>query len=168
MVFVVDFSTLINRTFPEQRAVQQRTVPPGVSEGCRNSRCSRGAGLRSGKLSSRLRVHVSIDAILKSLQVAIKAPNSEDSSYVNKKGFHSVACQLVCDARGLLLSAETHWPGGLHDTEVLERSALYQQLQDSEEGWLLGEPPLHDSLDVPDVNHGGDRRFPFQATAATL
>lgn len=73
------------------------------------------------------------------LQVTIKAPNSEDSSYVNKKGFHSVGCQLVCDARGLLLSAETHWPGGLRDTEVLERSALQKHLQDAEEGWLLGE-----------------------------
>lgn len=73
------------------------------------------------------------------VQVAIKAPNSEDSSYVNKKGFHSVACQLVCDARGLLLSAETQWPGGLEDTVVLERSAVYKQLQDIKEGWLLGE-----------------------------
>ena len=73
------------------------------------------------------------------LQVAIKAPNSEDSTYVNKKGFHSVACQLVCDARGLLLSAETNWPGGLNDAEVLERSALGKQLQDTENWWLLGE-----------------------------
>lgn len=73
------------------------------------------------------------------LQVAIKAPNSEDSSYVNKKGFHSVGCQLVCNARGLLLSVETHWPGGLKDTEILERSALRKQLEDTEKGWLLGE-----------------------------
>lgn len=73
------------------------------------------------------------------LQVTIKAPNSEDSSYVNKKGFHSVGCQLVCNARGLLLSAETHWPGGLKDADVLERSALRKWLQDAEEGWLLGE-----------------------------
>lgn len=58
-----------------------------------------------------------------------------------------MGCQLVCDARGLLLSAETHWAGGLKDTEVLERSALYKQLQnlkehddeDEEGGWLLGE-----------------------------
>lgn len=75
---------------------------------------------------------------LRQLQVAIKAPNNEASSYVNKKGSHSVACQLVCNAQGLLLSAET-WPGGLQDTEILERSALYKQLQDNEEGWLLGE-----------------------------
>lgn len=45
----------------------------------------------------------------------------------------------MCNSRGLLLSAETHWPGGLKDTEILERSALYQQLQEVEEGWLLGE-----------------------------
>ncbi|XP_059184212.1 putative nuclease HARBI1 [Centropristis striata] len=73
------------------------------------------------------------------VQVNIKAPNSEDSLYVNKKGFHSVACQLVCDARGLLLSAETHWPGGLKDTEVLAKSALHKQMQDTAEGWLLGD-----------------------------
>ncbi|XP_068165143.1 putative nuclease HARBI1 isoform X3 [Antennarius striatus] len=73
------------------------------------------------------------------VQVTIKAPNSEDASYVNKKGFHSVGCQLVCDARGLLLSAETCWPGGLKDTDVLERSVLHQQLQGIEDGWLLGD-----------------------------
>uniref|UniRef100_A0A665VM76 Putative nuclease HARBI1 n=1 Tax=Echeneis naucrates TaxID=173247 RepID=A0A665VM76_ECHNA len=77
--------------------------------------------------------------VLDCVQVAIKAPNSEDSSYVNKKGFHSVGCQLVCNARGLLLSAETHWPGGLKDTDVLERSDLCRQLQDTEKCWLLGD-----------------------------
>uniref|UniRef100_A0A8D3DU17 Putative nuclease HARBI1 n=1 Tax=Scophthalmus maximus TaxID=52904 RepID=A0A8D3DU17_SCOMX len=94
--------------------------------------------------------------VLDCVQVAIKAPNSEDSSYVNKKGFHSVACQLVCDARGLLLSAETHWPGGLKDTDVLERSALHKQLQDFEKGWLLGGNKLK-VLCFP-----GDCRYPLR------
>ncbi|XP_053273549.1 putative nuclease HARBI1 [Pleuronectes platessa] len=80
-----------------------------------------------------------VGGVLDCVQVAIKAPNSEDSTYVNKKGFHSVACQLVCDARGLLLSAETNWPGGLNDAEVLERSALCKQMQDTENWWLLGD-----------------------------
>lgn len=73
------------------------------------------------------------------LQIAIKAPNSGNPSYVNKREFHSVGCQLVCDAQGLLLSVETYWPGGLNETEVLEKSALYKQLQGISEGWLLGE-----------------------------
>ncbi|KAM9328583.1 putative nuclease HARBI1 isoform 1-T1 [Pholidichthys leucotaenia] len=89
--------------------------------------------------------------VLDCVQVAIKAPTSEDSTYVNKKGFHSVACQMVCDARGLLLSAETHWPGGLQDSVVLGRSALYKQLQDVEDGWLLGDAryPLRKWLMTP-------------------
>lgn len=73
------------------------------------------------------------------LQVTIKAPTIEDLSYVNKKGFHSVGCQLVCNAQGLLLSAETNWPGGLKATDILERSSLNKQMQHAAEGWLLGE-----------------------------
>ncbi|XP_049610765.1 putative nuclease HARBI1 [Syngnathus scovelli] len=89
--------------------------------------------------------------VLDCVQVAIKAPNSEDSSYVNKKGFHSIGCQLVCDARGLLLSAETHWPGGLKGVDVLERSALFKELQEIEEGYLLGDSryPLRKWLMTP-------------------
>uniref|UniRef100_A0A4W6EW19 Harbinger transposase derived 1 n=1 Tax=Lates calcarifer TaxID=8187 RepID=A0A4W6EW19_LATCA len=138
----------------QQRSFQQRAVLPGVSEGCRVSRSPGGSGLCSGSFYYSvltLKVTVYVYALLYliphsfsvifalCLQVAIKAPNSEDSSYVNKKGFHSVGCQIVCDARGLLLSAETHWPGGLKDTDVLERSALHKQLQDVEKGWLLGD-----------------------------
>lgn len=81
----------------------------------------------------------SVLGVLDCVQVTIKSPNSEDYSYLNRKGYHSIGCQLVCNSRGLLLSAETHWPGGLKDTEILERSALYQQLQEVEEGWLLGD-----------------------------
>ncbi|KAJ3583280.1 hypothetical protein NHX12_029526 [Muraenolepis orangiensis] len=82
-----------------------------------------------------------VRGVLDCVQVAIKAPNSEDSSYINKKGFHSIGCQLVCDARGLLLSAETCWPGGLKDTEILERSSISKIMQSSEDGWLLGGRP---------------------------
>ncbi|XP_017285526.1 putative nuclease HARBI1 [Kryptolebias marmoratus] len=107
--------------------------------------------------------------VLDCVQVAIKAPNSEDSSYVNKKGFHSIACQLVCDARGLLLSAETRWPGGLEDTVVLERSAVYQQLQDVEEGWLLGDGryPLRKWLMTPVECPESPAEFQYNLSHAT-
>ncbi len=68
-----------------------------------------------------------------------------------------MGCQLVCDARGLLLSAETHWPGGLKDTEVLERSALRKQLQDIEEGWLLGEMKILESCSILSSLKGPDK-----------
>uniref|UniRef100_A0A3Q2UQN0 Putative nuclease HARBI1 n=1 Tax=Fundulus heteroclitus TaxID=8078 RepID=A0A3Q2UQN0_FUNHE len=100
--------------------------------------------------------------VLDCVQVAIKAPNSEASSYVNKKGFHSVACQLVCNARGLLLSAET-WPGGLRDTKILQRSALHKQLQDNKEGWLLGDGryPLKKWLMTPLESPGTDAELRY-------
>lgn len=130
---------------PKQRSLQQGAVFPGVPEGGWIPRSAGGAGLCSGLLFGntqtplkKITAHHNLTP--RYLQVTIKAPNSEDSSYLNRKGFHSVGCQLVCNSRGLLLSAETHWPGGLKDTEVLERSALYKQLQDmEEEGWLLGD-----------------------------
>nr|XP_020654562.1 putative nuclease HARBI1 [Pogona vitticeps]XP_020654571.1 putative nuclease HARBI1 [Pogona vitticeps] len=73
--------------------------------------------------------------------VAIKAPNAEDLSYVNRKGLHSLNCLMVCDARGFLLSAETHWPGSLQDCTVLQQSALRNQFEAGmhKDGWLLGD-----------------------------
>ncbi|XP_013925986.1 PREDICTED: putative nuclease HARBI1 isoform X1 [Thamnophis sirtalis] len=73
--------------------------------------------------------------------VAIKAPNAEDLSYVNRKGLHSLNCLMVCNARGRLLSAETHWPGSLQDCTVLQQSALRNQFEAGmqKDGWLLGD-----------------------------
>ncbi|NXL78678.1 ALP1 protein, partial [Leptocoma aspasia] len=73
--------------------------------------------------------------------VAIKAPNAEDLSYVNRKGLHSLNCLMVCDSRGVLLSAETHWPGSLADCTVLEQAALTSQFETElhKDGWLLGD-----------------------------
>ncbi|KAM6945705.1 putative nuclease HARBI1 [Aplochiton taeniatus] len=92
--------------------------------------------------------------VLDCVHVAIKAPSSEDASYVNRKGFHSVSCQLVCDARGLLLSAETDWPGGVTDSHILWRSPMPELLlpdRDSTDGWLLGDRryPLRKWLMTP-------------------
>lgn len=77
--------------------------------------------------------------------VAIKAPNAEDLSYVNRKGLHSLNCLMVCDARGVLLSAETHWPGSLPDCTVLQRAALRSQFETElhKDGWLLGKSTFH-------------------------
>lgn len=77
--------------------------------------------------------------------VAIKAPNAEDLSYVNRKGLHSLNCLMVCDSRGVLLSAETHWPGSLPDCTVLEQAALTSQFETElhKDGWLLGKSIFH-------------------------
>lgn len=75
------------------------------------------------------------------IHVAIKAPHAEDLLYVNRKGLHSLNCLLVCDAKGRLLSAETHWPGSLQNCTVLQQSALTHQFKEEMhvDGCLLGD-----------------------------
>eukprot|EP00079_Xenopus_tropicalis_P009799 XP_002934124.1 PREDICTED: putative nuclease HARBI1 [Xenopus tropicalis] len=74
-------------------------------------------------------------------QVNIKAPNSEDLSYVNRRGLHSLNCLLVCDARGSLLWAETSRLGSMQDNAVLHQSELYSLFETKmhKQGWLLAD-----------------------------
>uniref|UniRef100_G3UAV9 Putative nuclease HARBI1 n=1 Tax=Loxodonta africana TaxID=9785 RepID=G3UAV9_LOXAF len=75
------------------------------------------------------------------IHVAIKAPNAEDLSYVNRKGLHSLNCLMVCDLRGALMTVETNWPGSLQDSTVLQQSSLCSQFEAGmhKDSWLLGK-----------------------------
>uniref|UniRef100_A0A8C2MVR7 Putative nuclease HARBI1 n=1 Tax=Cricetulus griseus TaxID=10029 RepID=A0A8C2MVR7_CRIGR len=75
------------------------------------------------------------------IHVAIKAPNAEDLSYVNRKGLHSLNCLIVCDIRGALMTVETSWPGSLQDCAVLQQSSLSSQFETGmhKDSWLLGK-----------------------------
>lgn len=73
--------------------------------------------------------------------IAIKAPSTNEFNYVNRKGFHSVNVQIICDANLLLLNVVARWPGGTHDSFVLQNSSVGVRLQEGavEDGWLIGE-----------------------------
>uniref|UniRef100_A0A8C2S8F8 Putative nuclease HARBI1 n=1 Tax=Capra hircus TaxID=9925 RepID=A0A8C2S8F8_CAPHI len=96
------------------------------------------------------------------MHVAIKAPNAEDLSYVNRKGLHSLNCLMVCDIRGALMTVETSWPGSLQDCVVLQQSSLSSQFEAGmhKESWLLAEGipsqdawlPAHD-VGMPSLCH---------------
>nr|XP_023406681.1 putative nuclease HARBI1 [Loxodonta africana] len=77
------------------------------------------------------------------IHVAIKAPNAEDLSYVNRKGLHSLNCLMVCDLRGALMTVETNWPGSLQDSTVLQQSSLCSQFEAGmhKDSWLLASCP---------------------------
>ncbi len=73
--------------------------------------------------------------------VRIKAPSANAINYVNRKNYHSINIQIVCDASCNILNVVARWPGGTHDSFILQNSYLGQRLQagGGEEGWLLGE-----------------------------
>uniref|UniRef100_A0A667X5Q1 Putative nuclease HARBI1 n=1 Tax=Myripristis murdjan TaxID=586833 RepID=A0A667X5Q1_9TELE len=73
--------------------------------------------------------------------ITIKAPSHNEYSYVNRKGFHSINAQIICDANMSLLNVVARWPGGTHDSFILQNSSVGVRLQAGavEDGWLIGE-----------------------------
>ena len=73
--------------------------------------------------------------------VRIKAPSGDAFAYINRKNFHSVNVQLICDAKCVLLNVVARWPGGTHDAFILRNSAVGTRLEDGDvrDGWLIGK-----------------------------
>ena len=73
--------------------------------------------------------------------IAIKAPSEEEFAYVNRKHFHSINVQIICDAQMRLTNIVARWPGSTHDSYILANSMVGMRLQAGRvrDGWLLGE-----------------------------
>nr|CAD7463356.1 unnamed protein product [Timema tahoe] len=84
--------------------------------------------------------------------VAIVAPPIDDPvyrerDYFNRKQFHSINVQLVCDAYMKILNVNSRYPGATHDSFIFANSNLRRALQEvyrrNNNGsmWLLGNSP---------------------------
>ncbi|XP_040211674.1 putative nuclease HARBI1 [Rana temporaria] len=73
--------------------------------------------------------------------VAIRPPRRCEVDFRNRKQYHSLNVQVVCDARQRIMSARTGFPGSCHDAFMLRQSALYQKFKSSQmpSGWLIGD-----------------------------
>lgn len=73
--------------------------------------------------------------------IAIKAPSEEEFAYVNRKHFHSINVQIICDAQMRLTNIVARWPGATHDSYILTNSMVGMRLQAGRvrDGWLLGK-----------------------------
>ncbi|XP_048114216.1 putative nuclease HARBI1 [Alosa alosa] len=73
--------------------------------------------------------------------VRIRAPSGPaEPDYVNRKSFHSLNIQMVCDERCLISNIEAKWPGSAHDSRIFRESALARRLAQGEfNGILLGD-----------------------------
>ena len=57
--------------------------------------------------------------------IAIKAPSQRPTNYINRKGFHSIVLQAVCDNRMLFTDCFVGWPGSVHDSRDYRNSLLF-------------------------------------------
>ncbi|CAC5383669.1 unnamed protein product [Mytilus coruscus] len=49
--------------------------------------------------------------------IAIPGPNQHHENYINRKRFHSIVAQVVCDHEMKFMSVNTGWPGSVHDAQ---------------------------------------------------
>lgn len=54
------------------------------------------------------------------------------NSCCNRKGFHSVLLQGVCDHQKLFIDAYAGEPGSIHDNRLVEKSRLHQKIVSKE------------------------------------
>lgn len=58
--------------------------------------------------------------------IRIKAPAEPDAQcYRNRKLFHSIQLQAVCDHKARFIDVFVGFPGSVHDTRILRHSPLY-------------------------------------------
>jgi len=71
--------------------------------------------------------------------IAIRAPSDHEFAYVNRKHFHSINVQVICDAQ-MCLTNVARWPGSTHDSFILRNSSVGNRLQAGavQDGWLIG------------------------------
>ena len=62
--------------------------------------------------------------------IPIIAPTENHIEYVNRKGYHSILLQAVCDCHYLIRDAVIGWPGSVHDARVLSNSTIFRQGND--------------------------------------
>ncbi|XP_052788534.1 putative nuclease HARBI1 [Mya arenaria] len=75
--------------------------------------------------------------------IRIQAPSEDEPAFVNRKGFHSINMQAVCDFTGKFTSVNASWPGSCHDAHVFRTSGLAAKLTIEHvafsDGVLLGD-----------------------------
>ncbi|XP_044172238.1 putative nuclease HARBI1 [Acropora millepora] len=74
--------------------------------------------------------------------VRIKAPSQNEPDFINRKGFHSVNVQAICNHKGSFTNVVARWPGSTHDSHMFRTSAVCRLLEGQcglEFGVLLGD-----------------------------
>ncbi|XP_028419108.1 putative nuclease HARBI1 [Dendronephthya gigantea] len=75
--------------------------------------------------------------------IRIQAPHLNENYYVNRKRYHSINVQAICDDRGKFINLVARWPGSVHDSHIFRMSQIQQFIEQHhtslEDGIILGD-----------------------------
>ena len=85
--------------------------------------------------------------------IQIIASHQDEFAYVNRKKFHSINIQGICNANLLFLDVVAIWRGSSHNSFILQTSQVNKDFENGKnaDNWILGESgyPLKNSLMTP-------------------
>ncbi|XP_056020447.1 putative nuclease HARBI1 [Ostrea edulis] len=75
--------------------------------------------------------------------IRIQAPTDNEAAFVNRKGYHSLNVQAICDQNGKFTNVVARWPGSTHDSHIFRMSGIKAQIEENfrslNDGVLLGD-----------------------------
>ncbi len=96
--------------------------------------------------------------------VRIMAPHRNEPDYVNRKKYHSINAQIICNDENMITNVVANWPGSTHDSRILRESEIGRQFARQEHrGVLIGDSGYSSKnwLMIPYLNPANDpqRRY---------
>lgn len=87
--------------------------------------------INNTKIQFELQHHFyGILGVIDGTHIAITAlPKEIESAYVNRKGFHSINAQIVCNANMLITNVNARFPGSTHDAFIYGGSIINTHLE---------------------------------------
>ncbi|KAJ8911891.1 hypothetical protein NQ315_012305 [Exocentrus adspersus] len=89
--------------------------------------------------------------------IKIDIPAVDPDSYLNRKGYHSIQMQVVCDSKKKIRDLFVGYPGSVHDSRVFRVSPLSETLEEKcQNMYILGDSgyPLLPNLLTPFRDRG--------------
>ncbi|KAF1385372.1 hypothetical protein PFLUV_G00107070 [Perca fluviatilis] len=125
---VMDKEALIlRRAFRRERFFRDRSDPLAFDDSHLYERyrfC--GDGIR---YLCRLLGFPNVIGALDCTHIRIKRPSGvHEGDFVNRKSYHSINVQMICDADCTFSNVEAKWPGSVHDSRVFRASTIFQRL----------------------------------------
>lgn len=115
---------------------------------------------RALSIIAEFRAKRGIDGVIGAIDgshIPISCPHDQPADYINRKGFHSIILQAVCDASLSFTDVYVGWPGSVHDARVYRNSPIFAALTDKPNSvcpngsFLLGDAayPLSSTILTP-------------------